>query len=150
MKLPTSIRYAVRVLFELHRARGPLSIAILSERTGITFRAIENLHAVLRRNNITSSAVGARGGLTLSVPLRDVSLGKLIEILDNGVEFAVCCGERTNECPNRETCAMRAVWRAVSADFQKNLDSISLESILRQYPDAVPETPMATDKRENI
>lgn len=135
MKLPTPIRYAVRILFELHGAEGPLSIATLSDRTGITFRAIENLHATLRQHGITSATVGAKGGIVLDVPLAEISLGKLIALLDDGVEFAVCCGERANECPNQAECAMRSVWRAVSASFQQALDAVSLEAILNDYPE---------------
>lgn len=140
MKLPTSVRYAVRVLFELHKAKGPLPIALLSEKTGVTFRAIENLHTVLRQNGITTGVLGARGGLTLTVPLEKVSLGKLVALLDNGVEFSVCCGERANECPHQDSCAVRALWRGVSSKFQKALDGVSLASILHPSSDAAPES----------
>ena len=136
MKLPTSIRYAVRILFELHEARTPLSITLLSEKTGIAFRAIENLHAVLRRHGITSGVVGAKGGLTLSVPLADVTLGRLVTILDNGVDLTLCDDERARACPNRDACAIRDTWRAVSARLQEALDAVSLESIPWRYLDA--------------
>ncbi|MDR2050360.1 MAG: Rrf2 family transcriptional regulator [Deltaproteobacteria bacterium] len=134
MKLATLVRYAVRILFELKKNSSPLSISLISRKTGIAPRTVENLHASLSRSGLTAGTVGARGGISLSVPLQEISLGRLIAILDEGVDFSVCCGEKANECPNQLNCVRRAVWNGISAEFQKSLDNISLEEILRQYP----------------
>jgi Rrf2 family protein len=133
MKLSPNIRYAIRILFELQRAHKAFPLASLSEKTGIAPRAIENVHNVLRKNGITAGIVGAKGGIYLSSPLKKISLGLLVQLLDNGVEFAVCCGDKANECPNIETCANRATWKAISAKFQKELDAVSLDAIMKQY-----------------
>lgn len=134
MKLSPNTRYAVRLLFELKGLDQPVSTAFLAEKTGIALRTVETIHSVLRQNGITAGTVGAKGGIMLTVPLRDISLGRLISLLDNGVEFAVCCGEKANECPNQGVCEIRAVWDGVSAGVQRQLDAISLESILCRYP----------------
>lgn len=134
MKLSPNTRYAVRILFELAELEKPVSTAFLAERTGMSLRTVENIHAALRKNRITEGTVGARGGLRLVRPLSAISLGALVEMFDDGVEFAVCCGDKSNDCPNQETCGTRAVWRAISAKIQAELDAVSLESILRQYP----------------
>ena len=137
MKLSPAIRYAVRILFELSTARKPLSAGYLSQKTGITPRAIENIHAVLRKHKITFGTVGAKGGIELVRPLSEISLGKLVEIFDSGVSFAVCSGEKANECPGQSTCAVRSAWRDVSRHVQESLDAVSLENILRQYPEGI-------------
>ena len=94
MKLSTHTRYAIRILFELHLARGPISIAALSELTNIGLKTVENIHAVLRQNDITASIIGAHGGIRLNKPLSAISLGKMIELFDEGVRFVVCFGEK--------------------------------------------------------
>jgi Rrf2 family iron-sulfur cluster assembly transcriptional regulator len=134
MKLPTSIRYAVRILFELDRGGGQMPIARISRNTGISPRTVENLHASLSRNGITVGTCGAKGGIALAGPLEDVNLGTLIEILDEGIDFTVCCGERTNECPNQDACPQRAIWRNISARFREVFDDFSLSAIFRHYP----------------
>lgn len=134
MKLSPNTRYAIRILFELHGLSAPVSTAWLSEKTGITLRTVENIHAVLKRAGITSGTVGARGGLSLERPLARVSLGQLVSIFDEGVGFAVCCGEKSNDCPNRGHCGIRAAWDGVSMQVQRQLDQITLESILGSYP----------------
>ena len=134
MKLSPNTRYAIRLLFELRGLCQPVSTAFLSEKTGIALRTVETIHGVLRQKGITSGTVGARGGIMLTVPLSEISLGKLISLLDSGVEFAVCCGEKANECPNQGGCEIRAVWNGVSAEVQAQLDAVSLEAILGKYP----------------
>lgn len=137
MKLSANIRYAIRVLFELNGLAEPVSTAFLAERTGLTLRAVENIHAVLRREDITAGTVGARGGIRLCIPLAQISLGRLVSLFDNGVEFAVCCGDRSNDCPNQSGCGIRNAWQSVSQEVQAQLDAISLDAILQQYPKGI-------------
>ena len=133
MKLSTHTRYAIRILFELHLARGPISIAALSELTNIGLKTVANIHAVLRQNDITASIIGAHGGIRLNKPLSAISLGKMIELFDEGVRFVVCFGEKSNDCPRQNVCETRSVWKTISGQIQKELDTVSLEAILDQY-----------------
>ena len=133
MKLSTHTRYAIRILFELHLARGPISIAALSVLTNIGLKTVENIHAVLRQNDITASIIGAHGGIRLNKPLSAISLGKMIELFDEGVRFVVCFGEKSNDCPRQNVCETRSVWKTISGQIQKELDTVSLEAILDQY-----------------
>lgn len=138
MKLSSNTRYAIRILFELEGLKEPVSTALLAEKTGMSPRTVENIHAVLRQAKITSGTVGAKGGIQLLTPLAGVSLGRLVGLFDGGVEFAVCCGEKSNECPNQYHCEIRNVWGRVSRTVQEQLDAISLGEIKRQYSHGYP------------
>ena len=140
MKLSANTRYAVRILFELHEAAGPLSINTLSQKTGIALRTIENVHAVLKQHGVTEASVGAKGGITLCRPLDAISLGRVIVWFDEGVEFAVCCGDKGNECPQQDDCRTRTAWRKVSGRVQEELDAILLSEILRDFSGSTPLT----------
>lgn len=133
MKLSSNTRYAVRLLFELQGASAPLSMSLLADKTGLTLRAIENIQAILRENGLTTSTVGPGGGLSLAVPLEKISLGTLVRLFDNGVELTVCCGEKSNECPNRHRCANRSAWDDISAIVQDSLDEVSLDKVYQRY-----------------
>ncbi|MDL2286690.1 Rrf2 family transcriptional regulator [Desulfococcaceae bacterium OttesenSCG-928-F15] len=134
MRLSPNTRYSIRLLFELNGLDKPVSTAYLAEKIGMTLRTVENIHAVLRRESITEGTVGAKGGIRLLVPLEKISLGKLVLLFDHGVDFAVCCGDKSNDCPNQDECGIRSVWKIVSREVQKSLDHIFLDAILRQYP----------------
>ncbi|MDR1489127.1 MAG: Rrf2 family transcriptional regulator [Desulfovibrio sp.] len=140
MKLKSDIRYAIRIIFTLTGLNKPASIAWLSEKTGIAQRAVELIHSVLRQNGLTMSAVGSKGGIKLAVPLAEITLGKLVEIFDGGVEFFICSGKKTNECPDKQKCAMRSVWNGLSDRIQLKLNSISLEEIFQDYVEKPSET----------
>lgn len=134
MKLSPNTRYAIRMIFELADAPGPMPSALLAEKAGLSLRVVENIQQVFKKHGITSATMGARGGISLQVPLSEISLGRMVSLFDDGIELAVCCGEKSNDCPNQDFCETRAVWRGVSALIQKELDAVSLETVLRQYP----------------
>jgi Rrf2 family protein len=139
MKLKTDVRYAVRIIFTLTGASTPVSMACLSEKTGIAPRAVELTHAVLKRNGFTTGAVGSKGGIRLAVPLAEITLGRLMKIFDGGVELFVCSGKKTNECSDKNNCAMRSVCHDLSDRIQHELNSISLEEIFQNYVKKPPE-----------
>ncbi|MDR1659986.1 MAG: Rrf2 family transcriptional regulator [Desulfovibrio sp.] len=139
MKLKTDIRYAVRIIYTLAGASAPVSMACLSEKTGIAPRAVELTHSVLKRNGFTTGAVGSKGGIRLAVPLSEITLGGLVEIFDGGVELFVCSGKKTNECSDKHNCAMRSVWNDLSDRIQHELNSISLGEIFQNYVEKPPE-----------
>ena len=130
MKLATKTRYAVRILFELAATSTPLSIGDVSEKTGISPRTVEHICARLRYDGISTGIVGSGGGILLEVPLEDISLGRLVDLFEGGVEFGVCCGDKANDCPNQDSCENRSVWRKLSAKIQAELDAIPLKSLL--------------------
>lgn len=134
MKLSPNTRYAIRLLFELADFDEPVSSAILAERTGLSLRVVENIQPALKQHGITEGSVGARGGVRLLRSLSEVSLGEMIRLFDEGIEFLVCCGEKSNDCPNQDTCKSRAAWRGISGVIQSELDAISLETVLRHFP----------------
>lgn len=134
MNLSTGTRYAIRLLFELREPRPPVATALLSEQIGIALKTVEKIHMVLKQNSITNGIGGPKGGIFLLVPLTEISLGKMIALFDDGVQFAVCYGDKANECPNQHDCRISTVWGLISQEIQEGLNKISLWNILQGYP----------------
>ncbi|MDR1241319.1 MAG: Rrf2 family transcriptional regulator [Deltaproteobacteria bacterium] len=130
MKLAVNVRYAIRIIMKLHYAAGRMTMRELAERTGLSLRAVENIHSVLRRNGITRGTIGAGGGIVLLVPLPQLSLGRIITIFDDEVDCFVCFGDKANDCPNIRMCPRHARWIKISGQIQQALDEIYLDSIL--------------------
>lgn len=130
MVLSATARYAIRLLFELKMDK-PLSSAMLAEQIGIPAKTLEKIQAILKSHKLTESILGSKGGLKLLKPLSQISLGQIIELFDNGIGFAVCFGNKANDCPNHNSCSMIAAWHTVSTQIQKSLNNISLEHILQ-------------------
>lgn len=68
MRLTTKGRYAVTAMLDLalHAQHGPVSLADISERQGISLSYLEQLFAKLRRSSLVSSVRGPGGGYQLS------------------------------------------------------------------------------------
>ncbi len=133
MILSTNTRYAIRLIYELHQVKAPLSITVLAERINVSVKVIENVHAELKRHGITDAIIGANGGIRLLRSIEDISLGKMIELFDSGVRFVVCFGNKSNNCPRQSVCETQSVWKTISNRIQNELDSISLADILDEY-----------------
>ncbi|MBR7069517.1 MAG: Rrf2 family transcriptional regulator [Oxalobacter sp.] len=133
MILSTNTRYAIRLIYELHQVKAPLSITALAERINVSAKVIENVHAELKRHGITDAIIGANGGIRLIRSIEEISLGKMIELFDNGVRFVVCFGNKSNNCPRQSVCETQSVWKTISNRIQNELDSISLADILDEY-----------------
>jgi len=133
MKLSTNSRYAIRILLELTEYDYPISISSISDKTGITTRSIENIHAILKEYDITTSTIGSKGGIQLKTPIENISLGEIILLFDDGIEFSVCCGDKSNDCPNHKSCEARTTWNTISINIQEQLNGISLKNILTKY-----------------
>lgn len=133
MILSTNTRYAIRLVYELHQVKAPLSITALAERINVSSKVVENVHAELKRHGITDAIIGANGGIRLIRSIEEISLGKMIELFDNGVRFVVCFGNKSNNCPRQSVCETQSVWKTISNRIQHELDSISLADILDEY-----------------
>lgn len=117
-----------------------MSISNLSRKTGIALRTVENVHSILKQHGITDGAVGAKGGISLVIPLTRISLGQLVAWFDEGVEFTVCCGDKANECPQQDVCPTRSAWQAVSGRIQASLNEVLLSDILHQFSPGAGDT----------
>ena len=114
MNLSTGTRYVIRLLFELRETGPPITIAQLSEQTGIAPKTVEKIHTILKQNGFTDAIAGPRGGIVLLVSLTEISLGQMIALFDDGVRFGVCYGDKANECPNQKDCLISSAWGSIS------------------------------------
>lgn len=131
MKLSTQVCYAIRVLFALRGLHDPISTAVLAERMDVSLQSLERVQAGLKQYGITGGVVGAKGGITLSRPLEEISLGLLITIFEQGVQLGVCHGRQGSRCSNIAECPSVSAWQGVSAKIQKELDNMFLSEIFQ-------------------
>lgn len=132
MKLSARSRYASRILLELarHKAEAPMSAATLSQHTGVSVQFVEQILKPLKQSGLTSSLRGAAGGHRLAKPAEEITLGEVVRLMEGGIMLTVCCGDKANECPRRDGCLTRRAWMQVSNTLEKELDSISLATLL--------------------
>ena len=132
MKLTTKGRYAVTAMLDLalHASQGPVSLADISERQGISISYLEQLFAKLRRKELVSSIRGPGGGYRLSRGGSDIFVAQVIDAVDEPVDVTRCEGK--GDCQDGEPCLTHFLWLDLSQQLHQFLNNISLQSLVER------------------
>lgn len=130
MKLTTKGRYAVTAMLDLalHAQKGPVSLADISERQGISISYLEQLFSKLRKNELVSSVRGPGGGYRLSREGNQIFVAQIIDAVDEKVDVTRCMGE--GNCQDGETCLTHDLWQDLSNQLHTFLSQISVQSLV--------------------
>jgi Rrf2 family transcriptional regulator, iron-sulfur cluster assembly transcription factor len=131
MRLSTKSRYAVSSLLDMvmHSDKGPVSLADISQRQGISLSYLEQLFAKMRRNKLVISTRGPGGGYRLSVSPEEVSVSDIILSVDDKVE--VTNKDALPGANNYEPCLTEQLWDELSEQISSYLTGISLADMIR-------------------
>ena len=132
MRLTTKGRYAVTAMLDLalHASQGPVPLADISERQGISISYLEQLFAKLRRRELVTSVRGPGGGYQLSSDSHEISVASVIDAVDESVDATRCGGQ--GDCQEGEICLTHHLWRDLSAQLHGFLSGISLGDLVAQ------------------
>ena len=146
MRLSTKSRYAVTSLLDLvmHSDQGPVSLADISVRQGISLSYLEQLFAKMRRNKLVVSTRGPGGGYSLGDTPDQVCIADVI----NAVDEEVRVDERRVNGSNGsyEPCLTEQLWQELSAEIETFLTTISLADMIAK--EEVREISLAHDLRQ--
>ncbi len=130
MRLTTKGRYAVTAMLDLALRvdKGPVSLAEISHRQGISLSYLEQLFAKLRSNELVSSVRGPGGGYRLSRDGSLISVAQIVDAVNESVDATSCGGE--GDCQQGEKCLTHDLWCLLSDKIHDYLSSISLASLV--------------------
>jgi Rrf2 family iron-sulfur cluster assembly transcriptional regulator len=130
MRLTTKGRYAVTAMLDLalHAEKGPISLADISQRQGISLSYLEQLFAKLRRNGLVNSVRGPGGGYRLSRDGSDIFVAQVIDAVSETVDTTRCGG--TGGCQDGDLCLTHYLWQDLSEQIHEFLSSISLAQLV--------------------
>ena len=146
MRLSTKSRYAVTSLLDLvmHSDHGPVSLADISVRQGISLSYLEQLFAKMRRNKLVVSTRGPGGGYSLGNSPEQVCIADVINAVDE--EIQVADKDVINGRANYEPCLTEQLWEELSTEIENYLTTISLADMMRD--DEVQALSLAHDLRQ--
>jgi len=134
MKLSTRAKYGIHAMLDLaqRRGAGPQSIKLIAERQGIPEQYLEQLIALLRREGLVSSVRGAQGGYLLTKPPGEITMAKLMRVLEGPISLSNCL-EDQDCCDRACVCSARRVWERLSQSIDQVLHSVTLEDMLEDH-----------------
>ncbi|MCW2255330.1 Rrf2 family iron-sulfur cluster assembly transcriptional regulator [Providencia alcalifaciens] len=145
MRLTSKGRYAVTAMLDvaLHSQSGPVPLADISERQGISLSYLEQLFSRLRKNELVSSVRGPGGGYLLGRDADQIFVAQVIAAVDESVDATRCKGSKEG-CQNGDRCLTHALWRDLSTRITDFLSSISLDELVKNQ-----EVMVVADRQDN-
>jgi len=132
MRLTTKGRYAVTAMLDLalHQEQGPIRLAGISDRQGISLSYLEQLFAQLRRQQLVRSVRGPGGGYHLGRQASAISVAEVIAAVNEDTDTTRCGG--AGDCQEGETCLTHHLWMDLSDQVREFLQNISLGDLVKR------------------
>lgn len=130
MRLTTKGRYAVTAMLDLalHCDQGPVSLADISMRQGISLSYLEQLFARLRQFNLVQSVRGPGGGYKLMGDTAAISVAQVVDAVSESLDATRCEGK--GNCQDGKVCLTHHLWQDLSTQIHHFLSGISLADLV--------------------
>jgi Rrf2 family iron-sulfur cluster assembly transcriptional regulator len=125
MRISTKGRFAVNAMIDLalRETAGPVALATIGERQGISLSYLEQLFGGLRGAGLVQSSRGPGGGYRLGRPAVEISVADIVLAVD----------EREPPADHRPgTPATAGLWLRLEVAMRQHMAGISLASLLEQ------------------
>ncbi|MCW8985805.1 MAG: Rrf2 family transcriptional regulator [Thermoanaerobaculales bacterium] len=131
MKISTRGRYALRMMLDIARHGGqasPVSLASVSERTGISHGYLEQVALALRSARLVRGVAGRHGGYRLSSPPDKITVRQIMEAT-LGPVCVVNCVDEPETCPSADDCECRVVYALINLRIREVLEEFTLANL---------------------
>jgi len=132
VRLTTKGRYAVTAMLDLafHQGQGPITLADIAERQGISLSYLEQLFSRLRKKLLVASVRGPGGGYVLGKEANEIFIASVITAVDEKVDTTRCGG--SHNCQDNERCLTHDLWHDLSDQIYDYLNRISLHDLMER------------------
>ncbi|NTW71377.1 MAG: Rrf2 family transcriptional regulator [Eubacteriaceae bacterium] len=144
MKISTKGRYALEAVLDLayHSSDELESLKNIADRLDKSKNYLEQLFVILRQNGIVESIRGAQGGYKLAKPAKKITAGEVIRAVEGELVPVACLvsSKDAMSCSRYKSCVSRLLWKGMSDEIDKVVDSVTIEDLVLKYRDMKKET----------
>ncbi|HLK05178.1 MAG TPA: Rrf2 family transcriptional regulator [Candidatus Acidoferrum sp.] len=142
MRVSAKGEYATRAVLHLAMEYPEVvTIHQIAARQKIPVKYLEQILLELRRGGVVSSRRGVHGGYLLARPPMEVSVGEVLQVVDNRVIESSCYqqdSDRGFACSDPVTCGLKQVWRDVRQAVDKILFETSFADVCTRSSTKLP------------
>jgi Rrf2 family iron-sulfur cluster assembly transcriptional regulator len=133
MRLTTKGRFAVTAMLDLalNGARGPVTLAGISERQKISLSYLEQHFGKLRRRAIVESVRGPGGGYNLARDASRVSVADIISAVEEQIDSTQCAGREDCHGANAR-CMTHDLWEELNTTVYGFLSGVTLAQLVEK------------------
>jgi Rrf2 family iron-sulfur cluster assembly transcriptional regulator len=114
----------------LHHGQGPITLADIAQRQGISLSYLEQLFSRLRKRELVASVRGPGGGYSLGRDASKIFVAEVINAVDESIDTTRCGGE--GNCQEDGRCLTHELWIDLSGRIYEYLNSISLQDLMNR------------------
>jgi Rrf2 family protein len=133
MKLSTKGQYGTRALLDLalHHDNEPVLLKDIARRQQISLLYLAHLISPLIAGGIIRSTRGAKGGISLAKPPKEIRLSEVIQLLEGSIAPTECVNN-PGICTRSRLCVTRDVWGELKQAIEEVLDSTTLWDLVER------------------
>ncbi len=132
MRITQEADYALRIMCLLERCGGIMDAGSIAEASSVSPRFTLKILRKLSQGGLVSSRKGASGGYMLGDMSGNVTLRRVIELIDGPLAISKCvdgdCG-----CSmlgdDKSRCAIHHIFQAISEELVSKLDKITIADV---------------------
>jgi Rrf2 family protein len=133
MQITRQADYAIRAIRYLAK-QGPTgrsATSTVAKEMQIPPSFLAKIISQLSIAGLLHTSRGARGGVTLARPAKDITLLEVIEAIDGPIQLNECVGE-DGGCTFEDDCPLRPVWCDVQEMLVKRLRGTNFQHLLER------------------
>ena len=132
MQITRQADYAIRAILYLSQL-GPdekASTSQIAEEKDIPLSFLAKIIAQLSVAGLLQTMRGARGGVTLARPAKDINLLEVVEAIDGPIQINECVND-SYQC-SQHGCPMRGIWQDTQADLVNRLKNSTFDQFVTE------------------
>ena len=132
MKLSTTAHHGTLMMVELAQnyGKGPLSIPDIARRYDLSPKYLEQIVIPLKKAKYVRGQRGFKGGHFLAKPPEKISVGEIMELLENTIDMTGCIAD-PSKCKKSNICEIRGVLSEANKALYDKLNSIKLSALTK-------------------
>ena len=130
MKISSKGRYAVRVLTCLAQNENEyVSLSTIAEKENITIKYLEQIIALLLKENLVVSLRGSYGGYKLSRQPQAISIADILAVTGDMPKLAPCQKSDLG-CAKAKSCSVVGCWDKLAKIIYDYLKNVTLQNLI--------------------
>lgn len=126
MKISTAGKYAVRIVVDIAKSGGVISLKEVATKQNISIKYAEQIASKLAKANIVCGQRGQDGGYRLAKNAEKISMQDILQATGD-VDNKILCN---STCPRKNECAGGDVWSTLNGLINNYLGSVSVQNLV--------------------
>jgi Rrf2 family protein len=140
LRISKKTEYAIIALMDMsgNGKNALVTAKDLSERYNIPREILGKVLQSLAKNALIDSHQGVKGGYKLLVPLKDINIKTIIQVVDGPIQLVNCVVEDDCNCGQIDYCNIKSPMEFIQVELTNFFNQITLQDFKDRYINIMP------------